>query len=337
MSQPSINIFEIIGKTTSRTEPFHSRFLANALQVDLRDRGSLFNGVWKLCAPDCWKAPVKAGIESEYRLDDDRRIDILIEDKENGLAVGIEVKTTSASAEREQLQSYYEGLKKKDFADVAIAYLTPFNKKRGGDFSETLSTSKRFKEFQDRYPDAFARHVSWIEVAEINWDANDLWRQHQHYVLHEIASLDFLASSERRDRSLDEFFGNVIERFWKELLATTGAIADTPVVIDLEKCDADAESLAAVFEILINDDEANLPQASRENSFPKTEQEKFRRTEKYRAFHDALFKLSRKYNHVWLRGLNDYGLCMAHRRYKSSGVSLVRSDGPRRLVVGQLR
>ena len=333
MSQ--LNIFEIIGNTTSHTEPFHTRFLANALQVNLRDHGSLFDSVWRLCAPDCWKVPAKACIESEYELDKGRKIDILIKDKETRCAVGIEVKTNSASAEPEQLQRYYKDLKK-EFANVAIAYLTPFNHKRGGDLSATLSTSKRFKEFEDRYPNAFARHVSWLELADIDWETNELWKQHQHYVRHEIASLDILTSSDRRDRSLDEFFPNVIERFWKELLATTGAEANTPLVIDLEECDADPESIAAVFEILINDNEAKLPQAHRNNSFPETEQERFRMTEKCGAFHDALFKLSCKYSHVWLRGLTDYGLCMVHRRHKS-GVSLVRSDGPRRLVVGELR
>ena len=173
-------------------------------------------------------------------------------------------------------------------------------------------------------------------MADINWETNELWKQHQHYVRHEIASLDILTSYARRDRSLDEFFGNVIERFWKELLVTTEVEADTPLVIDLEECDADPESIAAVFEILINDNEAKPPHVHRNNSFPETEQERFRMTEKYGAFHDALFKLSRKCSHVWLRGLKDYGLCMVHRRHKS-GVSLVRSDGPRRLIVGQLR
>ena len=334
MSQ--LNIFETIGTTTNRYEPFHSRFLADALRVNLHGRRSLFDGVWRLCAPDCWEVPVNACVTSEYDLYEGRKIDILIEDTGTNRAVGIEVKTTSASAEPRQLEGYYRDLKKKNFADMAIAYLTPFNQERAGDLAAALSTTIRFKEFEDCYSDAFARHVSWLEVAEINWEGNELWRQHQRYVRHEMASLDDLMSAARRDRSLDEFFGNVIEKFWKELLSTTGAVADTPVVIDLNQCDTDGKSLAAVFEILINDEEA-MPHARREDSFPESEKEKFRNTKKCGSFHDELFNLSRQYSHVWARGQNDYGLCVAHRRQKSSGVSLVTSDGETRLVVGQLR
>ena len=334
MSQ--LNIFETIGNTTNRFEPFHSRFLADALVANLDGRRSLFDGVWSLCAPICWEVPVKACVYSEYELCQRRKIDILIKDVGANRAVGIEVKTTSTSAEPLQLETYYRDLKHKNFVDVAIAYLTPFNKDRVGNLAVALDTTKRFNEFKASHSDALARHVSWLEVAEINWEGNELWRQHQRYVRHNMASLDDLRFLARRDRSLDYFFGDVIEIFWKELFAITGAVAKTPVVIDLEECYTDPISIAAVFEILINDEYA-LPSANRENSFPKTKRDEFRKTEKYGAIHDSLFKLTRQYQHVWVRGKTDYGLCMANRKQKGKGVSLVRSDGKTRLVVGELR
>ena len=106
----AINIFDVIGKTTRRIEPFHSEFLAEALRVSATGNRSLFDAVWKLAAPEGWDVPHEPRIESEKRLEDGKRIDICIFDQSQGRLVGIEVKTTKASAETGQLEAYLRGL-----------------------------------------------------------------------------------------------------------------------------------------------------------------------------------------------------------------------------------
>ena len=276
-------------------------------------------------------------IESEYRING-RKIDILIEDLDEQFALGIEVKTASASAEPGQLEAYYEGLKEKDFSDVAMTYLTPFNRERAGKFADKLLTVQVFDDFTKNYPTVHVRHVSWLDVAKIDWEGNELWRQHQRYVRHEMASLADLKSTALRDRSLDEFFGSVIEGFWERLREVTGLALDSrPVVLDLEDLkgrDVHPERLATAFEILIKDAEETW-HVSKKDDFDENAAKKFRES-MYEEYHTALFNLSR-YDHAWIQGQNDYGLRVAHRRHRQGGVSLARSRGEQYLVIGQKR
>lgn len=95
-----------------------------------------------------------------------------------------------------------------------MAYLTPFNQQRAGDKAQALPTVKEFDEFEKAWP-AVARHVSWLDVAAIPWNGNELWRQHQLYVYQHICAQDKLHRAANRDRSLDEFFGGeCVEAFW---------------------------------------------------------------------------------------------------------------------------
>ena len=45
-----------------------------------------------------------------------------------------------------------------------------------------------------------------------------------------------------------------------------------------------------------------------------------------------LFELAQRFDHVWVEGQNDYGVRVTHRDFPS-GVSLVTSDGPGRLMI----
>ena len=327
-----MNIFETIGRTTSRTEPFHSRFLADALRESMGGDRRLFDAVWRLTAPDGWEAPQEAKVCAELPAGDGRRIDIAIKcASPASRIVGIEVKTTDSSATVGQLEKYYDGLSKEHGGQIAIAYLTPFNRQRAGDKADALPTIREFDEFRKIRTDA--RHVSWLDIAAIPWDGNELWRQHQAYVRSTIACDEKLRRSAVRDRSLDEFFGgDCVDNFWQELSQLgiePASGGDT--AIDLADHVEDADRLARAFEILVIEGDGVARGAVRKDNFGEDLRERYLES----PVHRALFGLSDRHSHVWLQGKQDYGLRVAHGRY-TGGVSLVRSDGPGRLqIVGQ--
>ena len=182
-----MNIFETIRSTTTRIERIHSQFLADALTDSLKGDRSLFNGVWKLVASPDWEVPTCAKVSVE-EIVKRGRVDICIRCEEpSNRVVGIEVKTDAASATDGQLEKYRDGLEEKfpNF-DTQIAYLTPFNRERARDKADSLETVKVFEKFAKVSPNA--RHVSWLDVADIAWDDNVLWKQHQAYIRRNISS-----------------------------------------------------------------------------------------------------------------------------------------------------
>ncbi len=335
----TVNIFQVIGGTTRRIEPFHSEFLAEALRVSAEGNRSLFEAVWRLAAPEDWDIPVEPKIESEDVMEDGKRIDICIFDKRRDRLLGIEVKTTKDSAKEKQLENYLNGLCNKygydrnDKDGIAICYLTPFNRERAGDVACSLPTVRIFQEFQQAHGNA--RHVSWLDIADIPWDGNGLWRQHQAYVHQEIASYKKLHSFVSRNRALDDFFSReCIESFWDALSFVGENAADAGANIDLATLGNDPAPLIRAFEILIDDEENVSRRANKQNDFPDESRQPFMES-RFRDIHEALFALSDR-QHVWLAGKKDYGLRVAHKRH-SSGVSLARTSGVGRLVVGQPR
>ena len=103
-----INIFETLGRTTSRHEVFHTQYLADALTISLEGDRSLFDQVWQLVAPVEWDVPEDATVVSEKVLHGGRRIDLLIADPKYCRVVGVEVKTVDTSAQLGQLTHVYK-------------------------------------------------------------------------------------------------------------------------------------------------------------------------------------------------------------------------------------
>lgn len=323
-----VNIFETIGRTTSRTEPFHSRFLAEALCESMGGDRGLFDAVWRLTAPDGWEVPEAASVCAEKKAGEGR-IDVFVKSEfPERRIVGIEVKTTDSSATAGQLKNYHEGLTDEHGGQVAIAYLTPFNRQRAADKADALPTVREFDEFRKICTDA--RHVSWLDIADIPWDGNELWQQHQAYVRSTIACDKKLRRSATRDRSLDEFFGgDCVDAFWQELSELgiePASGGDT--VIDLAERAQDADRLARAFEILVVEGDGVARGAVRKDNFGEDLRGRYLES----PVHRALFGLSDRHSHVWLAGQQDYGLRVAHARH-TSGVSLVRSDGAKRLRI----
>ena len=210
-----MNIFETLEKTTTRIEPFHSQFLADALQDSIGSDRSLFNAVWRLTAPEEWDAPENPQITAEENVPGQGRIDLAIKgDSPQPRIVGIEVKTTDASVTPGQLERYRNGLAGK-FPQhaIAIAYLTPFNRERAKGKADDLATVREFDDFQRKCPDA--RHISWLDIAAIPGNGNQLWRQHQRYVRLRISSLRKLRRSAARGRAAAN--GEAVGDLWDDL------------------------------------------------------------------------------------------------------------------------
>ena len=329
-----MNIFKTIESATSKIEPFHSRFLADALEESLKADRSFFEKVWKLIAPSGWEVPKHPEILTEDPLSTGS-IDILIRTGEQReRIVGIEVKTKEESATEGQLKRYRDGLDAKyPEADLAMAYLTPFNKERaeqegGSGAAESLPTVREFREFSEAFPRA--RHVSWLDVADIYWVNSLLWEQHREYVRERISTSSLL--NVQRNRTLEEFFGQAATRRFKEGLAGLQIEVGGPgedINIHLKEFSDGfqslTEALVKALDILITEGEGvsrNL-RTPREDAF-KNRHEYLQSS--FSDIHGALFRLADRYHYVWLEGKKDYGIRIAHHRY-GSGVSLIRSVG----------
>ena len=332
-----MNIFEVHQEATNQIEPFHSRFLAAALRDSILGDRSLFEVVWRLTTPKGWDVPVEATITAEKDVPGGGRIDICIEcESPTRRVVGIEVKTTDSSATQGQLERYLEGLAKSLHDEVAIAYLTPFNRQWARDRADALPTVKEFDEFVKVH--GIARHVSWLDIAAISWNGNELWRQHQSFVYDHISSDKKLQLSATRDRPLDQFFREESVAAFREALSDLGIEsqvgADTDITLGDFRHETDfADKLAQSFQILVTDSDV-LHSANKTNKFPADSRRQFLDSP-HRKVHEALFALAERHSHVWVQGEKDYGVRVAHRSH-SSGVSLLRSDGPEHLkIVGQ--
>lgn len=336
------NVFESIRKTTHRIEPFHSQFLGDALDASLAGDRRLFDEIWGLCAPVDWAPPAHANVSTEFVLDGAQRIDVLIEDRDTGRVLGIEVKTSRASARAGQLEGYLEGLRNKgnEAENIALAYLTPFNRRRAervvGDHAGTLSTVRVFEEFQRAFDRS--RHVSWLDIADLDWDAGgEIWSQHRAYVRDHMANGDTLKGSLERNRSLYEFFSaEAVEDFDYALQALSGGDhSDDGALIELANLGSDGRDLTRALAILIEDDENVAPHRVVEDRFDDALRTQFLKSPNSEV-HKAVFALAREHRHVWVQGTGNYGLRVAHKR-TSGGVSLVTSQGVDRLKIGGRR
>ena len=329
-----MNIFEVIG----RTEPIHTRFLVAALRESADNHHSLFRAVWRLVAPPGWEVPERPEITAEEDLNRGR-IDVTIRDNERRRIVGIEVKTVESSKEEGQLKRYLKGLRDKyKGTDIAIAYLTPFNKERAtrppdnSDAIRTLPTVQEFKKFAASFPNA--RHVSWLDVADIPWVSNALWEQHREYVRNHISAQKEL----QRNRTLDVFFGPEPAQAFMEALDQLGVRVDglgADIDIDLksykERLPWLAEGLVDALRILVRDGDNVSRNLHRLKEDKFQNREVFHESD-FRVVHDALFGLADRYRYVWVQGTQDYAIRVAHKKH-GSGVSLIRSIGDSKLQI----
>ena len=341
-----INIFETLGRATSRHEVFHTQYLADALTISLEGDRSLFDQVWQLVAPVEWDVPEDATVVSEKVLHGGRRIDLLIADPKYCRVVGVEVKTVDASAQLGQLTQYWKDLCDQQGGEeyVALAYLTPFNERTIGTDESDPKTVQVFHTFAERLRDEYGkqfaddrvRQLSWLDVAAIPWDGNELWEQHREYVYKHISGTEARrVSTKKTGRTFDDFFGRApADAFWSAL-GDLGIVHGTQGVV-LDVCNYDLAQLSATLVGAIKTLTDNSTFVSRdirkEDRFPC-------RSEflgsPYAELHRSLFGLT-KNGYFWLQGSKNYGVRVAHENYPS-GVSLVTSRGLGRLEIGKPR
>ena len=309
-----MNIFQTIGRTTARIEPFHSRYLADALSASHEGDQVLIRRFLGLVT-ERFKAEglppeLAIGAETVVR---SGRVDITIHDPAAHFVLGIEVKTTEASSEKGQLSRYHDDLKAlSPGADVQMVYLTPFNKTHSPD-----RASRSLTEFESHVSvHRGASHISWLQVADIDWvQGGDTWNQHRAYVKDVIC-----AERPSSKRQLDSLFdAQPVAEFWTELESSAPAYIDGRLEFeDVE----DTGRLISAFQILV---EASKPDniRNRTNSLHGDIRDRYLRSD-YGEIHAGLFALADT-EWAWVSGKQRYGLRVSHSQH-SSGVSLCTVD-----------
>ena len=327
-----MNIFETIHDASPRDEPYHSRFLVGALKESLQGDRSLFEGVWRLAAPEGWEPPTEAEITAEEPLGDGLQIDICMRcESPQRRVVGIEVKTVDASAKTGQLETYQASFARKfPYYDGQIAYLTPFNRERSGEAAGRLATVRVFETFAESSENNRPRHISWLDVADIDWDGNELWKQHQAYVRSHISDKDLLRRDPAKNRELADFFGEEQTKGFLEALSECGIqLTAGRTAINLADFEDDLPSLTSSLvrglKCLLGSNNVSSHHDDKRDEFPNELRSQYLNSH-YGEVHAALFGLAKRFGYVWIKGKDNYGVRTAYRS-KPDGVSLVTSRG----------
>ena len=143
-----------------------------------------------------------------------------------------------------------------------------------------------------------------------------------------------------RSTDLTQYFGEEANGlFWERLSAlgvdargNSGIIELAPFGNDLPSF---ASGLVGALELFL--ESSRVSTYARERDFFLDQQRAPFLDSAYGEVHAALFDLSEHYSFVWVEGWKDYMLRTAHKAHPSSGVSLVLSEGPDRLLLGQMR
>ena len=325
------NIFRVMRSVSSHVEPYHSAFLAAMLRSSLASDRRLFDAFWLMATP-AWQLP---GSDVTIRTEDvipTGRVDLTLLEGDRRV-LGVEVKTREASTTPGQLARYRAGLETKYAGrDLAMAYLTPFNSARAGAVGPALPSAEEFGKFAKTFPDS--RHLSWLDLAEVDWDGGELWEQHRAYVRSEIASPRQLEkwSAGGRSRRLSDFFGPAAaEEFDGQLQAAVGDLDG--YMLDLAGVH-DPAAFAGAFRVLIKSDAVAATQR-RADAFDGASRERFLASATA-AVHQAIFELAAEFPNVWIEGKVDYGLRVAHPDH-GTGVSLLTSRGVDRVEIGRPR
>lgn len=332
-----INIFETIHRAKSDCERIHSQFLGEALISSSKEDRILFDSFWDLCTPTNWKPPKNPEIRIEYSFPDKSRIDIAIIDNRLNRILGIEVKIYETTVDPLQLEHYGSCIRQSyDDESAALVYLTPFNHDRADQLLKSFDTSqirsvKEFNNFRKSVGKTiWTKHLSWLDVADIDCSSNPLWIQHCLFVRSKIADHKPLQERQVRDRRLKDFFSkDSLARFWNSLREIGIKVdeIDKDIVVDLShlvNANVAPVCLAKAFRILITDSQSVDYYGTVENSRETFVRARIPNTQSW-DFHNQLLSLSDEFEHVEAIGRDNYGLRVAHQRVDGS-VSILTSD-----------
>ena len=324
------NIFEIL----NLQEPSYSAFLGTMLKQSHETDGRLFDAFWEMATPGWPRPGGKALIRPEDYLGKGiGRIDLTLEDVEGERLLGVEVKTQMTSTTSGQLQHYREGLVRKyRNHTLAIAFLTPFNRKRAGDVADSLRSVREFEKFQKTFP--HSTHLSWLDLADIDWDGDELWEQYRAHIRSTIASDAVLDSWKTNDRPrhLETLFGAEAAETFDERLRESGVDRDGGPAEGKYKLDLTQVRKPAVFadafRALVESEEIRNGGKAKKDTFAGAPPlNKFLRGRASDA-HFALFQLAAEHENVWIEGRKNYSLRVTHPHPKyARGAILLTSSG----------
>jgi hypothetical protein len=337
-----VNIFEIIEGVTSRIEPFHSVFLTEALRTNREFRKRFI----ELVLPsdlilDFNQFPTENVliIKSEESFEDQKRIDVFIQDRISKLIIGIEVKTTDSSVSNNQLSDYSKGMCEKypDY-QIIMVFLTPFN---ANNLPEDISPLKinaiqKFLEFKEKEPDILSVHINWRDIVNLYKDSiglqNSLYSQHKDYICKKVINVSLLRTridNIEQNRGLVQFFGtDTFEEFIEYLKDEKLFFQedDKKYLFPLEQNKENYEKLIESIQILIKSDQL-IKKKSKKNEVIDELLNEYENGN-YGEFFITLFSILETFPFIWLKGKKRIGVRALHYSHKSSGVSIftINSD-----------
>jgi len=331
------NPFYVIRRCTSRTEPFHSRFLASLISQS----PDLLASTLKECN---WNpvSPEKYQCAEEYDFNrSGNQIDVLIGwpnlVKPEHL-LGIEVKTSDHSTSSGQLQKYWD-LMEDQFGstpDRHLLYLVPYTE----DCVKAVCSESKFiphavveyKSFTNEEPEGSERCtiMGWKRMCELEMNAIDSFeqdlavtlKQQVEYLRDRVCSDDEIRRKSQ-NRGLDEFFKpgsditNKLKRFIAEKqIPHKGNDKKLTFSLDDPKFYKDLIEALKLLICNIVKDEGSKPEDR-----SKAVRESFL-NQSSKLFYEKLFDIVSKSHHLYLEGRSNLGLRSTHPNHKSSGVSI---------------
>ncbi|WP_297085789.1 PD-(D/E)XK nuclease family protein [uncultured Draconibacterium sp.] len=331
------NIFKIIEKVTSRIEPFHSEFLADAL----RKNSSLLVGLLHLIQnqtrinlSDLINAN-QFEVISEDSFDDNKRIDIVILSPASKDIVGIEVKTTDSSVRDNQLNEYYAKLTNKyPGKRIIFVFLTPYNI---DNLPEEINPSnikaiKEFSYYASNHTNSV--HLNWDQVISLYQDldnyAGSIFESHHDFIQKRVtntAKLISRLSNLERNRGLADFFGEeCVETFLEKIMDSniTYQENESNITFPIPNNTTAIGNLLSLFSILIESD--NLKKTVKRQDRVEKALILSYENSSHGDFFISFFDLIHSYKYLWIEGKGNLGIRAAHESHPSSGVSLFTID-----------
>ncbi len=357
MSHP--NIFEVINKGRTLSEPQHSAFLAAMLEWSQKSDRRLLDAFWEKAAPADW-SPLSGKVtikREEYLGRGIGRVDLTLRDVARRRILGVEVKTRKEAVSSGQLNRYLGGLTNVyDGYDLAIAFLTPFNRQRADavaddlpsvaeDVTDALPSVKEFDKFHAAFPKSV--HLSWLDLADIdlansNWEGRDLWEQHCAHVRETISSSEQLVTwgPSGRSRQLADIFGEEAAAAFEEHMdkAVEGDSKEGGYILDLTQV-RDSDAFVNALRALIESEEVRSPKKAKgtfEDAPPLIEF--LKEPAPVGEAHLAIFQLAGEHENAWISGKKNYLLRVVHPKY-ATGVTLLSSftNGKNVKILGKMK
>lgn len=223
------NIFEVISRATSRTEPFHSRYIAALFQNSALLIAKFLQHI---------EDPLRCSTDGAYEVDEEFQlnksgcyIDIIVgwpnlNRDQAQKVIGIEVKTADKSSTKGQLKKYWKQMKEHfglNESQMHLIYLVPFDEKSlknaGLDKTHKTHAMEEYNSFVREFPlkcDA----INWLDFASIQESCLEDFEEKHTLIQHIRYGRNIIGNPEELTRVMDNkdlvgFFGSdAVRRFY---------------------------------------------------------------------------------------------------------------------------